>query len=1125
MPSTYSPSLRIELIGSGEQSGVWGTTTNNNLGALIEQAITGRTTVDVTAGNATLTSLNGVIDEARSAVLAVIGTPGVTRIITIPNVAKLYTVQNATANIVQIKTSSGTAFDCPPLSQSYINCDGSDVVTGRSITDGANAITSLAAPFASPTFTGTTTVAALTDSGNLNFTGIGNRITGDTTNATVTNRLALQDSTTNAQTIFSVFPNGTSTQSQVQLYNSSSGTNYTRFNLISFPTSVALTQTISGTGTYLPMTFSTSASEAMRLDTSGNLGIGTSSPQNRLNVYGSGTGGAAQTTLLLSHLDGASGSQSIRLGSYQSGASVIGGAYLRALYNYASSTATSLAFVIDNGTSAAEAMRIDSSGNVGIGTSSPIGYAGYKTLTINDTTGSNVELTVGGTRTGALTATTNAMTLYGIGAATPLVFNTNAAERMRLDTSGNVGIGTASPATRLEVATGGDTDMVARAGTTASYASIGARASDYLSLPSFTNTALFQSGSTATGTTVGLSNASLGRLQFINCSAGLIYTNGGNPLVFGTSSAERMRIDSSGNVGIGTASPGSRLDVVGTGGGATPLTVRHPGNSSFGTAIQVKTTAGTDDPVISLENYNGGSPVRYGISCTDNGSMAFLSGAYDVAFGTERMRIDSSGNVAIANLTASQAVFTNASKELVSNAITGTGSVVMSTSPTLVTPALGTPSALVGTNITGTAAGLTAGNVTTNANLTGAITSVGNATSLGSFSSANLAAAVTDETGSGALVFATSPTLVAPALGTPASGVVTNLTGTASININGTVGATTANSGSFTTLAASSPASFAAGTASLPAITRTGDTNTGMWFPAADTIAFSEGGAEAMRLDSSGNVGIGTSSPSAKLDVQGSVGTSTPLLVLKNTSTASASNIAQTQFFTGNSFGGLEQVASITGINPNAGVNNGGALYFSTSANGTATTPTERMRIDSSGNLMVGRTSAIAKLSLQGNGATDPVFYVLGDTAGDVGNGAVRISKFDNDTTTSQIFVQFLVNNTSTGSGQINANGASQAAFGSFSDSRLKENIVDLPSQLENIMALRPVEFDYIQSEGGGHQIGFIAQEMQEVYSDAVGERSDGMLTVTGWNKTEAILVKAIQELKAVFDAYKATHP
>jgi len=108
---------------------------------------------------------------------------------------------------------------------------------------------------------------------------------------------------------------------------------------------------------------------------------------------------------------------------------------------------------------------------------------------------------------------------------------------------------------------------------------------------------------------------------------------------------------------------------------------------------------------------------------------------------------------------------------------TGTGSAVFATSPTLVTPALGTPSALVGTNITGTASGLTAGNVTTNANLTGAVTSVGNATSLGSFSSANLLGALTDETGTGSAVFATSPTLVTPILGTPTSATLTNATG------------------------------------------------------------------------------------------------------------------------------------------------------------------------------------------------------------------------------------------------------------------------------------------------------------------------------------------------------------
>jgi hypothetical protein len=106
--------------------------------------------------------------------------------------------------------------------------------------------------------------------------------------------------------------------------------------------------------------------------------------------------------------------------------------------------------------------------------------------------------------------------------------------------------------------------------------------------------------------------------------------------------------------------------------------------------------------------------------------------------------------------------------------------------------------------------------------------------------------------------------------------------------------------------------------------------------------------------------------------------------------------------------------------------------------------------------------------------------------------------------------------------GQINANGSGAVAFGSWSDRRLKENITDLPSQLANITALRPVEFDYIESEGGGHQLGFIAQEVEEIYPDLVGERQDGMKTLSGMGKMEARLIKAIQEQQTLIETLEA---
>jgi hypothetical protein len=147
----------------------------------------------------------------------------------------------------------------------------------------------------------------------------------------------------------------------------------------------------------------------------------------------------------------------------------------------------------------------------------------------------------------------------------------------------------------------------------------------------------------------------------------------------------------------------------------------------------------------------------------------------------------------------------------------------------------------------------------------------------------------------------------------------------------------------------------------------------------------------------------------------------------------------------------------------------------------------------------------------------------LSTAASDENTVVLTLSKFSTTNTTSQVFARFLVNNNATGSGSITANGASAAAFGTFSDSRLKDNITNLPPQLANILALRPVEFDY--KDGSGHQLGFIAQEVQEIYPDLVGVGEGGMLTLTDMNKNDARLIKAIQELAADFQSYKSSHP
>jgi hypothetical protein len=106
MSSTYSPDLRIELIGTGDQAGVWGNTTNTNLGTLMENAVAGYTSVSIIASPQALTANDGALDEARFAVIALTTTTAANFTVCIPPNSKLYTFYNASSYIATITNST-----------------------------------------------------------------------------------------------------------------------------------------------------------------------------------------------------------------------------------------------------------------------------------------------------------------------------------------------------------------------------------------------------------------------------------------------------------------------------------------------------------------------------------------------------------------------------------------------------------------------------------------------------------------------------------------------------------------------------------------------------------------------------------------------------------------------------------------------------------------------------------------------------------------------------------------------------------------------------------------------------------------------------------------------------------
>ena len=253
--------------------------------------------------------------------------------------------------------------------------------------------------------------------------------------------------------------------------------------------------------------------------------------------------------------------------------------------------------------------------------------------------------------------------------------------------------------------------------------------------------------------------------------------------------------------------------------------------------------------------------------------------------------------------------------------------------------------------------------------------------------------------------------------------------------------------------------------------------------PSATALTIQSAGTTAMTIDTSQNVGIGTSSPSSRLQVSNGASGLAEIQL--------ASNVQAFSIGTGGSTSGY-------------GVS---ALYFY-----DKTANTERMRIDSSGNLLVGTASSSIS-------NVDAFSWIKGI-------GAYSQYQHSSGAVSGNFYIGFYYNG-GAAIGSITQNGTTAVSYNTSSDYRLKENVTPMTNGLATVSALKPVIYDWVSDKSQGE--GFIAHELQSVIplavtgeKDAVDEEGNIKPQGVDYSKIVVHLVAALQELSAKNDALEA---